>query len=128
MVGLGGAGKAQLVLSYLRRYQSTSKTIFWSEAGQQSSIDRDGVDLYHLLFNIRLSDNHGTVDAESAMTVVKSWISRSPDATLLVLDRRQGWRRVFRVHGCYFLRLQRLTRGDCAVADMPRRGSLHGRD
>lgn len=53
-------------------YQSTYKTIFWIEAGRQSSIDWNFVNLYHLLFNIRVSGNDGTADAESAVTAVKS--------------------------------------------------------
>jgi hypothetical protein len=44
------------------------------------------VNLHHLLFNVRVTGNAGTADAESAVITVKSWMSSSPDATLLVLD------------------------------------------
>jgi tetratricopeptide (TPR) repeat protein len=84
--GLGGAGKTQLVLSYLQRYQSTYKAVFWIDAEQQSSIDRDFVHVYQMLFNIRLSGSHGSADAQSAITAVKSWMSSAADVTLLVLD------------------------------------------
>ncbi|KAH8881893.1 hypothetical protein GQ53DRAFT_886564, partial [Thozetella sp. PMI_491] len=84
--GLGGAGKTQLVLGYLRKYQSTYKAIFWIDAGQQSSIDRDFMNIYHLLFNIHHSNHDAPVSAEIAIVSVKNWISSSPDTILLVLD------------------------------------------
>ncbi len=86
MSGLGGAGKTQLVLSYLQRYQSTYKTIFWIDAGRQSSVDRDFANIYRLLFNVQPLDSTGRIDAGTAILAVKSWMSSSTDTTLLVLD------------------------------------------
>jgi hypothetical protein len=37
--GLGGSGKSQLVLNYVREYREDYLTIFWVEAGQKESIE-----------------------------------------------------------------------------------------
>lgn len=36
--GLGGAGKSQLVLNYVRTYREDYSAIFWIEAGQKESL------------------------------------------------------------------------------------------
>src|SRR6266566_1440729 len=47
--GLGGAGKSQLALSYLRRYRVEYDATFWIQAGQPASIDRDFLEIYRSL-------------------------------------------------------------------------------
>jgi len=44
--GLGGAGKTQLVLDYVRQYRTDYKATFWIEAGRKESLERDFVNLY----------------------------------------------------------------------------------
>jgi ATP/maltotriose-dependent transcriptional regulator MalT len=44
--GLGGSGKSQLVLNYVREYRMDYKAIFWVEAGQKESIERDFLQIY----------------------------------------------------------------------------------
>ena len=41
--GLGGAGKTQLVLNYLRRHRTEYKATFWIEAGRKELVKRDFV-------------------------------------------------------------------------------------
>src|SRR5271163_4419049 len=49
--GLGGAGKSQLVLNYVRTYREDYSAIFWIEAGQKESLERDYLQIYALLFD-----------------------------------------------------------------------------
>ena len=86
VTGLGGTGKTQLVLSYLQKYQAIYKATFWIDAGQLSSVKRDFVNIYRQLFQSTLSDGTRSVDAESAILGVKSWISSAAAASLFVLD------------------------------------------
>ena len=44
--GLGGAGKTQLVLDYLRCYRNEYKATFWIQTGSRESIERDFVHIY----------------------------------------------------------------------------------
>ncbi|KAF6238839.1 hypothetical protein HO173_003346 [Letharia columbiana] len=39
--GLGGAGKPQLVLNYIREYRQDYIMVFWIEAGSKESIERE---------------------------------------------------------------------------------------
>jgi len=84
--GLGGAGKTQLVLDYLRRYRNEYKATFWIQAGSRESIERDFIHMYHMLFNIRISAGQEMVQADDAVLAVKSWFSRGRDQWLLVVD------------------------------------------
>jgi GTPase SAR1 family protein len=44
--GLGGAGKTQLVLDYVRQYHTDYKMTFSIEAGRKELLERDIVNLY----------------------------------------------------------------------------------
>ncbi|RMZ77267.1 hypothetical protein DV738_g4548, partial [Chaetothyriales sp. CBS 135597] len=85
--GLGGMGKTQLVLDYLRHYQSDYKATFWIEARQKSTIERDFVNIYQLLFNASLPVRESGQDrlSESALRV-KNWFSNSHERWLFVFD------------------------------------------
>jgi hypothetical protein len=41
--GLGGTGKSQLVLNYVREHRKQYCAVFWIEAGQKEAIERDFV-------------------------------------------------------------------------------------
>jgi len=84
--GLGGAGKTQLVLDYLRRHRNEYKATFWIEAGSKGSIERDFIHMYQLLFDIRISAGQDMVQADDAVLAVKSWFSGGRDRWLLVFD------------------------------------------
>ena len=86
--GLGGAGKTQLVLDYVRRHRTEYRATFWLEAGRKESLERDFVHLYHTLFGLHASAGTGaaTVGVEDAVTGVKSWFSGRQGPWLMVFD------------------------------------------
>jgi hypothetical protein len=48
--GLSRAGKTQLVLEYVQHYWTDYKAVFWIEAGQKESLERDFVNPYQTLY------------------------------------------------------------------------------
>ncbi|RYP57926.1 hypothetical protein DL769_009196 [Monosporascus sp. CRB-8-3] len=85
--GLGGAGKTQLVLDYLCRFRTEYKAVFWIEAGQKESIERDFVYIYRLLFEVRTTAGQEGIKADDAVLGVKSWFSgRRDDRWVVVFD------------------------------------------
>jgi tetratricopeptide (TPR) repeat protein len=83
--GLGGSGKSQLVLNYIREYRQDYTAVFWIEAGQKETIERDYIQIYRLLFG-RLATGAGSVKLEDAVPAVKSWFYRLTGRSLVVLD------------------------------------------
>jgi tetratricopeptide (TPR) repeat protein len=84
--GLGGAGKTQLVLDYVRRHRAEYKATFWIGAGQKESLERDIVNLYQTLFGLTAAAGAETVGVEDALTGVKSWFSGRQGPWLMVFD------------------------------------------
>jgi hypothetical protein len=84
--GLGGSGKLQLVLDYVRKYREDYSTIFWVEAGQKESIDRDYLQIHRLLFDPISVTRLDTVSIEDAVAAVKRWFHGQTERSLLVLD------------------------------------------
>lgn len=85
--GLGGAGKTQLVLDYLRRHRMEYKATFWVEAESKESIERDFLCIYQLLFDVRMTAGQEMLKADVAVLGVKNWLSsRSSERWLLVFD------------------------------------------
>ena len=70
--GLGGAGKSQLALNYLRQYRSDYSAIFWVVAGSRASIERDYLSIYRLLFDIDTTKETELPKMEDVVVVVKS--------------------------------------------------------
>jgi hypothetical protein len=70
--GLGGSGK----------YYTA---VFWIEAGQKGTIERDYIQIHRLLLG-GLAMGGGAVKLEDAVPVVKSWFYRQSGRSLLVLD------------------------------------------
>jgi tetratricopeptide (TPR) repeat protein len=84
--GLGGSGKSQLVLDYVRKYREDYSTIFWVEAGQKESIDRDYLQIHRLLFDPTSVTRLDIVSIEDAVAAVKRWFHGQTERSLLVLD------------------------------------------
>jgi len=84
--GLGGVGKTQLVLDYVRQHRTEYKATFWIEAGRKESLERDIVRLYETLFGLVAAADAETVSVEEALTRVKSWFSGRQGPWLMVFD------------------------------------------
>ena len=84
--GLGGAGKSQLVLNYIREYRQDYSAVFWIECGSKESIERDYIQIYRLLYGRLLSAGQDIVKVEDAVPVVKSWFHGREGRWLVVLD------------------------------------------
>ena len=80
--GLGGAGKPQLVLNYMRDYRRDYTALFWVEAGSKETIERDYIKIYHLLYGPQSE----LVKLEDAVLEVKRWFHKRKGQYLLVLD------------------------------------------
>ena len=81
--GLGGAGKSQLVLNYIREYRRDYTAVFWIEAGSKESIERDYIQIYRLLYSHQVDIGHEMVKVEDA---VKRWFHGREGRWLVVLD------------------------------------------
>ena len=84
--GIGGAGKTQLVLDYVRQHRTEYKATFWIEAGRKESLERDVVHLYQTLFGLHTSAGAEAVRVEDAVTGVKSWFVGQRGPLLMVFD------------------------------------------
>lgn len=85
--GLGGAGKSQLVLNHIHKHRQHYQTLFWVEAGQKQSLERDFIQIHKLLFpNVAQSDTASTIAVNDAVTAVKSWFYGQEGRSLWVMD------------------------------------------
>ena len=84
--GLGGAGKSQLVLNYIREYRRDYAAVFWIEAGSKESIERDYIQIYRLLYGRPLGAGQEMVKVEDAVPAVKRWFHGREGRWLVVLD------------------------------------------
>ena len=84
--GLGGAGKSQLVLNYIREYRRDYAAVFWIEAGSKESIERDYIQIYRLLYGRQIDAGPGMVKVEDAVPAVKRWFHGREGRWLVVLD------------------------------------------
>lgn len=84
--GLGGAGKSQLVLNYIREYRQDYSAVFWIEAGSKESIERDYVQIYRLLYGRPVGTGQEILKVEDAVAGVKSWFHGREGQWLVVLD------------------------------------------
>ena len=86
MWGLGGAGKSQLVLNYVREYRRDYTAVFWIEAGSKESIERDYVQIYRLLSDRQMNAGDEIVKVEDAVAAVKRWFHGREGRWLVILD------------------------------------------
>ena len=84
--GLGGTGKSQLVLNYIREYRRDYTAVFWIEAGSKESIERDYVQIYRLLYSRRTDTGQEIAKVEDAVPAVKRWFHVRKGRWLVVLD------------------------------------------
>ena len=68
--GLGGSGKSQLALNFLHVCRRDYASMFWIEAGQKGTIERDYLSMYRLLFGrLALRPESPTVEEVVMMAV-----------------------------------------------------------
>ena len=84
--GLGGAGKSQLVLNYIQEYRHDYSAVFWMEAGQKETLERDYIQIYRLLIGSCLAAGSETVQIADAVAAVKNWFHCHSGRWLFVLD------------------------------------------
>jgi tetratricopeptide (TPR) repeat protein len=84
--GLGGAGKSQLVLNYIQEYRHDYSAVFWIEAGQKETLERDYIQIYRLLVDCRPAAGSEIVQIADAVAAVKNWFQCHPGRWLVVLD------------------------------------------
>jgi hypothetical protein len=84
--GLGGAGKSQLVLNYIHTYREDYSAVFWIEAGQKESLERDYLRIYNLLLGNHVAPVQEKVTLEEAIQAVKGWFHGRTGKWLLILD------------------------------------------
>ena len=84
--GLGGSGKSQLVLKYIREYQQDYTGVFWIEAGSKETIERDYVQIYRLLYGRQTDAGQEIVKVEDAVPAVKRWFQSREGRWLVILD------------------------------------------
>lgn len=82
--GLGGAGKSQLALRYVQQHQQQYQAVFWIEAGQRATIERDYLQIYRQLCTRR--NVSAAISPEEAVTGVKSWLQGQEGWYLWVMD------------------------------------------
>ena len=71
--GLGGSGKSQLALNFVRTYRGDYTAVFWIEAGQKETIERDYLSMYRLLFgdvSARSKSPHGRRGGDDGQELV----------------------------------------------------------
>lgn len=85
--GLGGAGKFQLVLNYIREHRQDYAGVFWIEAGSKETLARDYIQVHGLLYGRMANIGQDLVKLEDAVPAVKRWFqSRQDGLWLVVLD------------------------------------------
>ncbi|KAF2475043.1 uncharacterized protein BDR25DRAFT_351526, partial [Lindgomyces ingoldianus] len=85
--GLGGAGKSQLVRSYLQQHKHEYSASFWIEACRKETIERAFREIYHLLFKVTTD---GDLKSEDAVLAVKNWFIEREGRWLFVFDGADG--------------------------------------
>ncbi|KAI9743535.1 MAG: Kinesin light chain 3 [Claussenomyces sp. TS43310] len=84
--GIGGAGKTQLVLDYVRTFRDDYTAVFWIEAGQKESLERDYLLIYSLLFDKCDSLNNEKDPAHQVVNAIQRWLQGRAGRWLFVLD------------------------------------------
>jgi tetratricopeptide (TPR) repeat protein len=81
--GLGGAGKSQLVLSYVRTFRRDYSSVFIIDASTKASIELDYQQIYRRLHDPKASE---TIDVDQAINAFKSWFDGRDERCLVVFD------------------------------------------
>ena len=75
---------------YVREYRMDYKAIFWVEAGQKESIERDFLQIYRQLFDRPLTVAQELLKMEDVVPAVKSWFHTQISRSLMVFDSADG--------------------------------------
>ena len=84
--GLGGSGKSQLMLNYIKKYRQDYGLVIWMEAGEKETMERDYIRLYRALFPEVARSAGASLKAENAVLAVKGWFHQLEKRSLLVID------------------------------------------
>ena len=84
--GAGGVGKSQLVLNFVQLHRSGHRAIFWIEAATKAGVERDFVQIHHLLYEIHNVPGLQPVRAEDAVPAVKRWFYGSRKRWLFIFN------------------------------------------
>ena len=83
---LGGVGKSQLVLDYVQTVKTRYSGVFWIDARDRDSVERDFGQLYRLLFRTQTVNNRDLPKSEKVILLVRDWFVRRAERFLLVFD------------------------------------------
>ena len=85
--GLGGSGKSQLILNYIKKHRQDYGAVIWVEAGEKETIERDFIRLHRALFpEIAGSGSNASVTVDVAVLGIKNWFHQLKRRALLVVD------------------------------------------
>ncbi|KAH0543886.1 hypothetical protein FGG08_001787 [Glutinoglossum americanum] len=84
--GLGGAGKTQLILNYIEEFRSDYFGVFWIDAEQRLSVEREFAQIYRLLFLSPVSAEQNLPCMGDIILRVKNRFSQGPQRWLWVFD------------------------------------------
>ena len=88
IVGMGGMGKTQLSLAYVRTYFDTYSSVFWVNAKDETSLRQNMADLSSLIFHESAAPAAQSADDEKLkIEKVRRWLSEpGNDQWLLIFD------------------------------------------
>lgn len=88
IVGVGGVGKTQLSLAYIRQYGHQYSSVFWLKANDEATLQQELVSLYGSIFPNSVATAAKTPEDEQlAIERVKQWLSESEnDKWLMIFD------------------------------------------
>lgn len=92
MQGIGGAGKTQLVLDYIQRYRQDYSGVFWIEANEPESVERDYIQIYTLLYNIHQEVGGSKIQLQQAVAAAKRWFRDCSQRWMFVFDNADSIR------------------------------------
>jgi len=88
IVGMGGTGKTQLSLAYVRNCGGDYSSVFWVNAKEETSLRQDRADLSAVIFHSSTSPSiHNGDDEKLKIDKVQRWLSEpGNDQWLLIFD------------------------------------------
>lgn len=84
--GLGGAGKSQIALHYIKKTRAEYSGIFWIDAGNLDSIKASFEHLFSLLYPDRIPNKEDPSRLEKLAQEIGDWFSTRKERFLLVFD------------------------------------------
>ena len=84
--GAGGVGKSQLVLNFVQLHRGDYRAVFWIEAATKVAVERDFMQIYQLLYEVRDAAGLQPTRAEDAVPAVKRCFYGRQKRWLFVFD------------------------------------------